>query len=443
MSLALSVASTTLMAQSNKWRDIHTVKKKETIFSISRDYGLTIEELVKANPEMRADGYKLKKGSTVFIPFSSSNSAQISTKTDKRPTVVDDVRTRAIRLGVMLPLHDINGDGRRMIEYYRGVLMACDSLKKEGISVDVFTWNLAEDGNVATTLADRNAAQCDLIIGPLYSKFVPAMAQFVQQHGNLLVIPFSINAPEVGTNRNIFQIYQSQEQLNESTTRRFCEWFKDYHPIIIDCADSESSKGQFTSMLRKLMDQRGMNYSLTSLSSTDDSFLKAFSTKQKNVVVLNTARSPQLNSVFGKLSAVSVANPNIHISMFGYTEWLMYVNHQLENFYKYNVYIPSAFYTNLTSQATERLQQKYRWNFHQDMMQSLPRFALTGFDHALFFLRGLHKYGKAFDGAAGRFGYAPVQTPLKFERLGNGGLQNRSYMFVHYLPEHKVEIVNY
>jgi hypothetical protein len=61
----------------------------------------------------------------------------------------------------------------------------------------------------------------------------------------------------------------------------------------------------------------------------------------------------------------------------------------------------------------------------------------------MFFLRGLHKYGKTFDGAAGRFGYQPLQTPLKFERIGNGGLQNRAYMFVHYKDNRTIETVNY
>jgi hypothetical protein len=129
--------------------------------------------------------------------------------------------------------------------------------------------------------------------------------------------------------------------------------------------------------------------------------------------------------------------------MFGYTEWMMYTQYQLENFYKYNVYIPAPFYTNLMSPQSERFQQLYRKNFSQDMMNALPRFAMTGFDHALFFLRGLHKYGKTFDGAAGRFGYQPLQTPLKFERIGNGGLQNRAYMFIHYKDDRTIETVNY
>ena len=95
------------------------------------------------------------------------------------------------------------------------------------------------------------------------------------------------------------------------------------------------------------------------------------------------------------------------------------------------------------SHATDHLQNLYHRNFHQQMMQSLPRFALTGFDHAYFFLKGLNKYGKTFDGAAGRFGYPAVQTPLKFERLGVGGYQNRAYLFVRYKTDHTIDLVNY
>ena len=354
-----------------------------------------------------------------------------------------DVRNRAIRLGVMLPLHDLNGDGKRMVEYYRGVLMACDSLKKEGISVDVYAWNVPENDNVKSTLADYNASRCDLIIGPLYSKYMADLSAFVEKTNTMLVIPFSINAPELYVNRHIFQIYQNPNEQNESTARRFAEWFKDYHPIVVDCGDAASTKGAFTAMVRRQLEARGIEYSLTSMNSAPENFNRAFSSRKQNVVLLNSARLTDMNALFGKLSAVSVANPNMAISVFGYAEWMAQAIHQIENFYRYSVYIPSSYYTNFGSAATARLMQKYRQNFNQEMMPSFPRYALTGFDHAYFFLKGLHKYGMAFDGAAGRFGYPPVQTPLKFERIGNGGLQNRAFMFVHYKPDHQVETINY
>jgi hypothetical protein len=188
---------------------------------------------------------------------------------------------------------------------------------------------------------------------------------------------------------------------------------------------------------------KNIRYNVTSLKSSDAQFAASFVKDKPNLVVLNSARSPELLSAFGKLSAVKASNPDMEISMFGYTEWMMYTQYQLENFYKYNVHVPAPFFTNLISAQSERFQQQYRQNFHQEMMNVLPRFAMTGYDHAMFFLRGLHKYGKTFDGAAGRFGYQPLQTPLKFERIGNGGLQNRAYMFVHYKDNRTIETVNY
>ena len=451
--LAFTVSSVTAQ-QSSAIRGQHKVKKKETVFGISREYGLTIEELIKANPEMNTPGYELKKGMILNIPYSkaemeaaeaakAAQAAQARKAEEVARAAADDVRSREIRLGIMLPLHNINGDGRRMTEYYRGVLMACDSLKKQGLSIDVHAWNTAEDGNIYKVLEDPAAAKCDLIIGPLYSKQMDALSAFVTKHDIRLVIPFSINAPQLTTNRNIFQVYQSPTEQNEVIIARFIERFKNYHTVVVDCNDSTSKKGIFTFGLRRQMEQRGMDAVVTNLKSTEANFSKAFSRTKPNVVILNTGRSQELGVAFSKINGLKANEPELDITMFGYTDWLLYTRTYLENFYKYNTYIPSVFYYNPLSLGTQRFERKYRQNFRSDMQSSLPRFAITGFDHAYFFLKGLHKYGKSFNGADGMFGYPPVQTPLKFERYGNGGLRNRTMMFIHYLPEHTVETIKF
>ena len=449
--LAFTVSSVSAQ-QTSTIRGQHKVKKKETIFGISREYGLTIEELIKANPEMNEPGYELKKGMILNIPFSKDSlearakreaAAKQVTVVKTAPVAADDVKNREIRLGIMLPLHNINGDGRRMTEYYRGVLMACDSLKKQGLSIDVHAWNTAEDGNIYKVLEDPAAAKCDLIIGPLYSKQMDALSAFVAKHDIRLVIPFSINAPQLTTNRNIFQVYQSPTEQNEVIIARFIERFKSYHTVVIDCNDSTSKKGTFTFSLRRQMEQRGMDVVVTNLKSTEANFSKAFSRTKPNVVILNTGRSQELGVAFSKINGLKANEPELDITMFGYTDWLLYTRTYLENFYKYNTYIPSVFYYNPLSVGTQRFERKYRQNFRSDMQSSLPRFAITGFDHAFFFLKGLHKYGKSFNGADGMFGYPPVQTPLKFERYGNGGLRNRTMMFIHYQPEHTVETIKF
>lgn len=399
----------------------YKVKKKETIFGIARDHGITLQQLIDANPQMNTPGYQLKKGDVIKIP----------------------VGAKTIRVGVMLPLHNENGDGRRMVEYYRGVLMACDSLRQEGISVDVRAWNLPENGNAEKLLEDPQAQLLDLIIGPLYSKFMQPLSDFTSKHDIKLLVPFSIKAPQTATNKNIFQVYQSPETLDEKTARRSAEWFRDYHPIIVDCRDSTTTKGTFTTALRRQLEQHDVLYNVTSLATPEDDFAKAFVANKPNLVVLNTARSKELISIFARLKRLTDQRPNLEIAMLGYTEWMMYANKQSQNFHRFNAYVPSYFYTNTKSPTAIRLEKKYEKHFGQKMQQdALPRFALTGFDHAVFFLRGLQHHGKAFDGSAASD--KPVQTPLRFEQAAKkGGHQNTAFMFIHYKADGKIETINY
>lgn len=430
--VALFVAATaTLSAQEMK---THKVKKNETIYGIARDNGITIEQLVAANPGMEKPDYVLKKGKVINIPVLAATAVG-------NPN--GDIRQRAIRLGVMLPLNNQNGDGQRMIEYYRGVLMACDTLRKEGISVDVHAWNTPQDADISTTLANPDAARCDIIFGPLYLNQTNLLSEFVTQHKSLLVIPFSVNAPELYFNRNIFQVYQTPSDITESTARRFTEWFKDAHPIVVDCSDAESSKGAFTSSLRQQLEKQGIAYSLTSLQSNEVDFARAFTMAKQNIIVLNSSRISHLKSMFGRLEPLLQINPGLRVSIFGYEEWMSAEPQMSANFHRFNMYLPAPYFTNIYSDVTEDLQQRYRRNFGVAMQDNFPRYAITGYDQTIFFLRGLHKYGMSFDGAKGRVGYTPVQTPLKFERIGNGGLQNRAFMFIHYKPEGTIETINY
>ncbi|MGM9698675.1 MAG: peptidoglycan-binding protein LysM [Prevotella sp.] len=349
-----------------------------------------------------------------------------------------------VTVGVMLPLHDVNGDGKRMVEYYRGVLMACDSLKLMGMSVDVHAWNVPEEADITKTLKEKEASKCDLIIGPLYSKQVKPLADFAKKHDIKVLIPFSINTPEINTNDHLFQVYQSPETFNNLVISHFLDRFKGHHVIFVDCNDTTSRKGIFTFGLRKRLEAIGREYSITNVKSSEENFAKAFSRTLPNVVILNTGRSPELNLAFAKLNNMTVNYPNLKIKMFGYTEWMMYTKYNIDNFYKYEVHIPASYFYNSLSSRTARFQQKYRWNFHADMIQALPRFGITGFDQAFYFIRGLYLYGSKFVGAPGSVGYTATQMPLSFERISaEGGYRNNSILFVHYLPGHKVETIHF
>lgn len=434
-----------MSAQSNtKSSTIYTVKKKDTVYGIAHRYNITIDELLKANPGVVDADFNLKKGTELVIPQPKTSSSATAVAKQQTTKVVKEKKENAVTIGVMLPLHQIDGDGKRMLEYYRGILMACDSLKTCGISTTVYSWNVPSDKQITAFLNDANLQKCDVVFGPLYTFQVAPLASFCKENGIRLVIPFSISSNAVTTNHDVFQVYQPADKINARTVNAFMERFKGRHVVFIDGNDSTSRKGVFTMALRKRLEENNQTFSITNIKSSEISFSKAFSRTLPNVVVLNTSRSPELNVTFAKLNNLRATDATVSISMFGYTEWLMYTKVYLELFHKYDTYIPTTFFYNPLNRKTVQLEQAYQRWFHSDMQTALPRFAIVGYDHAQYFVRGIAKYGKRFSGAAWQNVYTPLQSLLKFEPVGDkGGFQNNAFMLVHYRVGGNIDSISY
>lgn len=414
---------------------IYKVKKSDTLYGIAHYHGLTVDQLINANPEMKQPGYQLHKGARLYIPTPQSTSAASTAATAKQ--------SRVLRVGVALPLHNVDGDGKRMVEYYRGILLGCDSLKRAGYSIDIHSWNLDATADPAILTRDPAAAQCDIIFGPLYSVQVHALAEFCKARDIKLVIPFSISGDDVTSYSQIYQIWQSDDKLNNNAIEAFLKRYKDARVVLIDCNDKTSKKGNFTFGLRNRLSARGQEYRVTNLNSSLEMFGKAFDQNRLNVVVLNTGRSPELNQAIAKLRALRAQQHGLRVALFGYNEWLMYAPGNVDTFCSFDTCVPSYYYYNSVDPRTKALEAEYQKWFHTQPMYAYPRFFLTGYDHAQFFLRGLAKYGKAFKGTAGQSTYRPFQTPLVFKQVGDKGMQNDNFQLIHFTTGGRIESLTY
>lgn len=433
-------------AQTQNWREKYQVKKKDTLYGIAKKYNISVDALIEANPEMKVDGFELKKGSYVCIPYAASGTSGQTSATPVRTLIQTASRQfsgKTVRVGVMLPLHDVDGDGRRMTEFYRGMLMACDSLRAEGMNIDIHAWNVNIDADITNFIKQPGAAKCDIIFGPLYSKQVHALAEFCKARDIQMVIPFSITGDDVSMYKQIFQVYQTNDRQTNNSIETFLKLFPKCHPVFIDCNDKTSTKGNFTFGLRTRLESHNIGYGITNIGSSDDLFAKQFSQNSQNIVILNTGRSPELTLALNKLAILKANNPTLKIKLFGYTEWMMYLGIDEAKFHEFDTYIPSTFYYNPASPRTQSLTRSYRQWFKTDMQNALPRFALTGYDYAQFFLRGFAKYGKAFRGVKNQNSWKAVQAPLRFKQVGAAGMQNDFFQLVHFMPNGNVEAISY
>ena len=432
----------------------YKAKKKDTVYGIAQKYHVTIEELKAANPQMKAEGYQLKKGEVLNIP-SVLVKKNLWTDTQEEMNQLFREIHSPLNVGIMLPLNDDDADGRRMTEYYRGFLMACDALKAYGVSVNLHAWNVDRKADIRTTLLEDAAAQCDIIFGPYYSSQVAPLAAFCQKNRIRLILPFSVEGNEVTTTPQIFKAFQSVALQNSMAVSAFVERFPNHQPVFVDCQDATSSKGAFTSALRQRLDTEKRAYHLTSLSTSDEQFAKAFSTKQYNVVILNSGRQEALQMLLDKMERLTATVQGLYISVYGYTDWLAYAP-TLQGFYhKYDTYVPTSYFYNTMDPKIKSFETEYKRWFKASQFPQLPHYAAMGYDHARYFLLGLKTYGNTFTGSRQQTSNSTssqtaialnnyLQSPLHFKRsTETGGFMNDTFMLMHYKQDHSIDALNY
>ena len=118
-------------------------------------------------------------------------------------------------------------------------------------------------------------------------------------------------------------------------------------------------------------------------------------------------------------------------------------NQNEEYFSKYDVYVPTTYYYNEKSNVVQQFEQQYKERFGSDMMNALPHFAATGFDHAMYFIGGIYKYKKDFRGLRTQLYATPLQTPLYFTKGKNGGFRNNAFQLIHFKPMGAIESISY
>ena len=448
ITLLLALPLSALAQSSNQWRDIHKVKRHETVFGIARNYDITIDELLDANPEMREKGYELKKGDQIFIPYSKNSKPAVQSKIENtKQKEVAPAGPSVVRVGVMLPFLDHSSEGTRMVEYYRGVRAALDTLSKEGIKTEVNLWNINKDSVLTKVLAHNpSIAKQNIILGPLYTSQVHTLAEFCRKNNVALVMPFSIDADDATTNPNVFQIYQSDSQLAGRSIGAFIERFaKTHRPIFVNTNTPQDGKYAFTKALRETLQSRGIKEELTDINTPLREFAKHFSQTQPNVIILNSAAYKPLERLFEKLDSLKKIDPSLIISTYGYNEWFIYQPNLEKDYFKYNVHIPTTYYFSRTSDRVEDFERDYKNRYGQGMNPDcLPRMALLGYDHTMYFVRGMSKYGRSYVGNEKQnTGFKPLQSRLEFKRLGKGGYQNTNFQIIRFKTDGTMDSLTY
>lgn len=426
----------------SRCRDMHKVKRKETIFSISREYGISEAELIAANPELKGEN-KIKKGTFLCIPYPKAQTEQ-STQSPTIPTDSELFRENkkeierfsTIKAAVILPFLDgiSKSESSRMVEYYEGLLMAVDSLKRTGTSIDLYTYNSGpESASLNSILSKSEMKDMDIIFGPLYQQHIKPLAEFAKKYDTRLVIPFTSKDNTVFQNPSVYQINTPQSYLYSEVYEHFMRQFPKANVIFIEASQGTKDKAEFIKGLKDELRNRSIPMKSLKENVTVESLKTVLRADRENIFIPTSGSNLTLIKILPQLTLLVREQPESRVHLFGYPEWQTYTKDHLEAFFELDTYFYSSFYTNNLLPAAINFTKNYRRWYGKDMDERYPKFGMLGFDTGYFFLKGLTRYGSSFEKNMQGLDLIPIQTGFKFQRVNNwGGFINKKVFFVHF-----------
>ena len=419
-------------------KEMHKVKRKETIFSVSREYGISEEELIAANPELKKG---MKKGQLLCIPYPVATTTQPTQKEDPyaippsnselfRESKETPKKMSTIKAALILPFQE----DKRMVEYYEGFLMAVDSLKRTGTSLDLYVYDSGKEVSTLNAILSKNEMKkMDVIFGPMHQKQIKPLSDFAKKNDIRLVIPFSQKGEEVFNNPAVYQINTPQSYLYSEVYEHFTRQFPNAHVIFIEPISADKEKAEFISGLKQELKNKGISMQTVNENATKETLKAALRNDKENIFIPTSGKNVLLIKVLPQLTLLVRDNAGQNIHLFGYPEWQTYTRDHLESFFELDVYFYSSFYTNTLFPAAVQFTNAYHKWSSKDLSSKYPNYAMLGFDTGFFFLKGLSRYGSELENNLSKMNLTPIQTGFKFQRVNNwGGFINKKVFFIRF-----------
>lgn len=416
-------ATTSQVKKSNDSKYIiHVIKPQETLFSISRQYNIHVEDIINANPLLEST---LKIGEEIRIPLKSPFVS---------PVEVDSLFQRPaaepVKIAFLLPFFSFSeSSANRFLEFYSGALIAINDAKERGISFEIYTYDTDKtEEKIQQVLASPELKKVDFIIGPAYTNQISYVADFARQNRIYTLIPFSSKVAGIAVNPYLIQFNPGVETEVDFEVEQFTSGqYRNSNIIFIkpQNVDVTDDGWTWTQALQTALTKSGKSYrNIDWTDSNDKSALEAaMKSNQRNLIIFRTDRYPVIQPYLSTLTTVSGNYSNT--SLFVQYNWLGYSLQQSDV-----VYV-SAFLSEMNNSALNVFQQKFSSFFNWDVTYTKPRYDLLGYDLTSCFINELNSGGSKFGLDKTSINYpAGIQSQFLFQRenTNSGFINQRLYM---------------
>ena len=456
----------------------HTVQPKETLFSISKEYGIKVEEIRELNPELK---WGLKTGTSIKIPRDKITITQTTPAVEAKPAEVktndavqemikenpdQPCKTKPFphesdnfRLAILLPLLISQNDTVaysdtlaqehfRFYEFLEGIYLAIDSLRLEGLNMTVEVFDTERNADTIRNFINNNRLKgVDLIIGPVFPNEIEVVAEFARSKHIPMVSPLS-TYDVVNGNPYAFQIRNKLPKQIELATTYLGSKYK--QNVLVIGRLPEKSNPSFTRFLdnldTQLKDQdplKKASFKTIYFTEATRSFINSDSVKididsylsssGSNFIILPSEEEVFTTELINQLNLKTVTH-KIHV--FGLNQWV-FKELDLSNLYNLNLELYCDFEEEPFIDFSDPLVLNFCRKYKQNWNIEPSRYSFQGFDIAFYFSRALFQFGRNLTGNVSCWNqyliHPGMLTRMKFQTNGtNNGFDNHAITVLRY-----------
>lgn len=473
----------------------HTVKRRETLYSIAGYYSVTIEEIRAINPELGWGGPKT--GQMIRIPapqvidqqqtgndieggreshYSAGYTGMDDYHYDELDTRHENIN-RTYRVAFFIPfdfremepldslIKDIKSETRRnriierymmeqripqsvqFLEFFQGTLLAIDSMRQTGMKLEVRYFDTRRSvERTLSILMDDALEDFDLILGPFHAYNLEVVSAFARRHRIPIVTPFHNDLDLVRNNPYLFQLSPSLESGYREVAKLVASKHM-YNIVYVRQEDSlDIEKHEYFKQLifdgfddYHPSDPVRFKEVILELKRTDK-IIHSLSPDKKNLVVVPTADEALASSV---VSSLYYQLNNYDIEVIGAPFWTEFSSIDFRYYHKLNLVFYSSFWVDYHDHQVEDFMSKFRNYYYNEPTITSKRginYGILGHDMTLYFLNALRKYGPRFILSLDQYRPGLVQGSFTFDRLSRGGgYENSHISFYRFLPDMTIQ----
>ncbi len=445
---------------------IHEIQPKETLYGLSKRYGVRIAEIQALNPETSKNmpiGARLliprsKHPQTVTISKTETAIAKVekveevkiadknivTQKEDVTPATILDLsklfgqtpdslqalvvdsttQDKPLRIAYLLPLMTNQAKRTpavdRFVEFYEGALLAIYDAQRAGQRFEVYVYDTEKnDVRIQTILQQSEMPMMDAIIGPAYPSQITYISQFAYTNKIPTLIPFTNKVSDIDINPYLLQFNPSEQSMADSLLAYAQVTYPEANYIFVE-TETDRPSANTAAMLQNL--GKGNYKRIRASALLNDSLPTLLQADKENILIFNTEKYAAVDLLLTKAKMLTPTYAIRTVSHYGWhDEMLPIAGFYTSVFNKQQIIdLPLTTYT-----------LRFKHFFGHEITSKAPRYDLLGHDLTAWMVDYLQQKPDSTGQIEVPY-YEGLQSDLHFKKTAErGGYENTQILIMH------------